>query len=278
MSNLEKIAKKISDADAVLIGASNGLSIAEGFNIFADDERFREVFGDFRDKYGVRCVLQGVSGANATENEQWSFSSRLAKNYSRETPLMKKLYELVKDKPYFVLTSNTDGHFQKAGFDPQKVFELEGNMTEMHCANLCHDTVYAGEEAIERMLKHEEGMEIPDAYLPKCPKCGGPMVPHLPHGYFFLKDSNYNKRNQDFQEFLSRYHGKKLLILEFGIGPRNRMIKEPLMQITQVEPNADYITFNKGEIYIKPEITSKSIGVDGDLSQIIPELLEIKNK
>ncbi len=275
MNNLETIVEMIKDSDAILIGASNGLSISEGYNIFADDDRFKKVFGDFREKYGIRSALQGAMTANNTDNEMWSYIGRMAQNYSTETPLMKELHELVKDKPHFILTSNTDGHFQKAGFKPDKVFELEGNLTEMYCPNLCYGEVIDGEELIDEMLKHEVGTEIPDEYLPKCSHCGSVLKPHLPDGHFFFQDNNYNKRYQNFQEFLEKYHNKKLLILELGIGPYNQMIKAPLMQIAYAEPNANYVTFNKGQIYIAPEIVSKSIGIDGDLSSIIPEMLNL---
>ncbi len=271
----KQIAEKIKGADGILIGASNGLSIAEGYNIFANDERFQSHFSDFQKKYGFRSLIQGSFSRFETENEMWSYYSRMAYYYmyhTQSSTLMQILYALVKEKPYFVVTSNTDDHFARAGFERQNILELEGNMKDMQCANGCHDKVYSNRETVLTMRKHECRMEIPSAYLPKCPKCGGAMQIHVPVNQNFVKSSEEQKSYQNYQEFMERFHGKKLLIMEFGIGARNQMIKEPLMKIAAKEPNAFYITFNKGEIYIPIQIADKSIGIDGDLSVILPQI------
>lgn len=271
----KQIAEKIKEADGILIGASNGLSIAEGYNIFANDERFRSHFSDFQNKYGFQSLIQGSSSRFETESEMWSYYSRMAYYYMYHTQpssLMQTLYALVKDKAYFVVTSNTDDHFARAGFSRQYILELEGNMKDMQCANGCHDKVYSNQEVILEMRKHEKGIEIPLAYLPKCPKCGGAMQIHVPVNQNFISSSEMQKNYKNYQKFMERFHGEKLLILEFGIGARNQMIKAPLMKIAEKEPNAFYITFNKGEIYIPIQIADKAIGVDGDLSQILPQI------
>lgn len=273
----KQIAKKIKDADGILIGASNGLSIAEGYNIFANDERFQSHFSDFQKKYGFGSLIQGSFSRFETENEMWSYYSRMAYYYMYDTQpnaLMQTLYALVKNKPYFVVTSNTDDHFARAEFERQHILELEGNMKDMQCANGCHDKLYSNQEVILEMRKHEKGMEIPLAYLPKCPKCGGAMQIHVPVNQNFIRGAEAQKSYQKYQEFIEHFHGKKLLILEFGVGARNQMIKAPLMKIAEKEPNAFYITFNRGEIYIPIQIKDKSIGVDGDLSEILPKIEE----
>ena len=191
-----------------------------------------------------------------------------------EQVLMQALHELVKDKRHFVVTSNTDDHFAMAGFDRKNIFELEGNMGEMQCANGCHDTTYFSRDVIHAMLEHEEGMNIPEQYLPKCRKCGGAMQPHIQIDTNFVYDRIWRERNRDYQSFIETFHGKHLLILEFGIGARNQMIKAPFMKLAYSEPEAFYITFNKGEVYIPEQIAEKSMGVDGDLAVIIPEILK----
>ena len=181
MQQYEQIADKIKEADGILIGASNGLSIAEGYNIFANDERFRSHFSDFQRKYGIRSLIQGSFGEFGTENEMWSYYSRMAYYYmyhTQSSPLIQNLYALVKDKPHFVVTSNTDDHLAMAGFERKSIFEIEGNMKDMQCARGCHDKVYSNREAVLTMMKHEQGMEIPSEYLPKCPVCGGAMQIH----------------------------------------------------------------------------------------------------
>ena len=124
----KQIAEIIRDADGILIGASNGLSIAEGYNIFTNDERFQSYFSDFQKKYGFRSLIQGSFSRFESENEMWSYYSRMAYYYMYHTQpntLMQTLYALVKDKPYFVVTSNTDDHFAMAGFERQHIWELE---------------------------------------------------------------------------------------------------------------------------------------------------------
>lgn len=281
MEQYKQIAEKIKSADGILIGASNGLSIAEGYNIFADDERFQSHFSDFQRKYGIHSLIQGSFGGFGTENEMWSYYSRMAYHYmyhTQSSPLMQTLYALVKDTPHFVVTSNTDDHFAMAGFERKSVFEIEGNMKDMQCAGGCHDKVYPNREAVLTMREHEQGMEIPTQYLPKCPVCGGPMQIHVPVNRAFVRDKEWQTRYQDYQAFVERFCGKKLLILEFGVGARNQMIKAPFMKLAFSEPNAFYITFNKGEIYILPQIQDKAMGVDGALSLVLPEVLEKLNE
>lgn len=106
----------------------------------------------------------------------------------------------------------------------------------------------------------------------RCPRCGSPLTVNFADSQMFFQTRQFQNKMQDYQNFVRKYHGKKLVILEFGVGWRNRMIKEPLMQLAASEPNAVYITFNKGEIYIPDEIQGKSIGVDGDIAEALHEI------
>lgn len=277
MGEYEQIAEKIKEAEGILIGASNGLSIAEGYNIFANDERFRSHFPDFQKKYGVRSLIEGSFLKFQTENEAWSYYSRMAYYYMYNTQpgsLMQTLYALVKDKPHFVVTSNTDDHFAMAGFDRKDVFELEGNMKDMQCAKGCHNSVYSNREAVFAMREHERGMEIPSEFLPKCPVCGGPMLIHVPVNRAFVQGGDWQTQKERYADFIDSFHNRKLLIMEFGVGAGNQMIKAPFMELAHLEPSAFYITFNKGEVYIRPQLQDKAMGVDGDLAVILPEVLE----
>ena len=154
----QKIKQIISEADGVLIGASNGLSIAEGYHLFADDAWFREKMGDFREKYGIYCILQGMAVSYSSEEERWAYFSRIIKEkclQDEPTQIMKDMYELVKEKDYFVVTSNGEDHFIPAGFEEERVFEMEGKLTEMRCTNGCCDEVYPDREAVLRMAETE---------------------------------------------------------------------------------------------------------------------------
>lgn len=264
-------------ADCILVGASNGLSIAEGYNIFTNDERFSRHFSDFQRKYGFNSLIQGAFCHFESEGEKWSYFSRMAYHYSFNTKssrLMQSLHELISEKPYFVVTSNTDDHFAQAGFDRQHIFEIEGSIYKIQCAHGCHNNTYFSRDIIYDMVKHETGMEIPKQYLPKCKKCGGDMQLHIPINQYFVQDIEWKNRYNDYMAFLNASHEKQLLILEFGVGINNQMIKAPFMNLAYNEPNSFYITFNKGEIYIPNRIAEKSMGIDGDLSVIIPKILK----
>lgn len=272
----KKIKKVINDADAILIGASNGLSISEGYNIFADNTWFQDNFGDFRNKYGIHSILEGFFYNFPSPEEKWAFSSRLIsrKNYLEEpSQMMKNLYALVRDKDYFVVTSNTEDHFVPAGFSREQVFEMEGRITESRCSSGCCENVYENREDVLRMADAEANCLIPSELIPRCPHCGSPLTVNIADSNSFFQTEHFQKKMQDYQNFIRKYHEKYLVILELGVGWRNRMIKEPLMQLTASEPNAVYITFNKGEVYIPSEITDKSIGVDGDIATAMEEIL-----
>ena len=272
----EKIKKAIDNADAVLIGASNGLSISEGYNIFADNAWFQDNFGEFRNKYGIHSILEGSFYNFPSPEEKWAFSSRLIsrKSYLEEpSQMMKNLHAVVGAKDCFLVTSNTEDHFVPAGFSREQVFEMEGRMTESRCASGCCEDVYENREDVLRMAEAEENGLVPSELVPRCPHCGSPLTVNIADSNSFFQTRHFQKKMQDYQDFIQKYHGKNLVILELGVGWRNRMIKEPLMQLTASEPHAVYITFNKGEIYIPSEIADKAIGVDGDIAAAMGEIV-----
>lgn len=272
MSELRKIVQKITQADAVLIGASNGLSITEGLHLFADNPAFEKLFGDLKRKYGIRCILQGMSAHWSYEEEKWGFWSRLIHYYCgryKETQVMSDLKNIIREKDYFVITSNGECHFEMSGFAPEKIYEVEGNWLTMQCASRCHDKVYPCLDLAEKMAEKEENGMIPSELVPHCPVCGGSMQIHMETDKNFIPQTEAKKR---LETFLKTYHGKKLVILELGIGWRNQLIKEPLMRLAFREPEATYITVNLGEIYIPEEIKEKSYGLDGELSEVLRKL------
>lgn len=270
-----EIKKKIQEADAILIGASNGLSISEGLHLFADNQAFRDTFPELRRKYGIRCILQGMSFSYPSEEEKWGFWTRLITKYVHEyqvTPQMKNLKKLVGDKPYFIVTSNGETHFEMAGFDPLRIYEIEGSLVEMQCEAGCHETLYPVKEMIEKMAEAEGGGTVPAELVPHCPKCKGPMQMHLALNHAFIHNQEAAGR---YAEFLKAHHNQRIVILELGIGWRNQLIKAPLMRLTKQEPYASYVTVNMGEIYIPDNIRGKSFGIDGDISSVMQRLLEV---
>lgn len=269
---INEIIQKLKEADAVLIGASNGLSISEGLHLFAENEVFLKLFGDFRRKYGLRCILQGAMAHFPTEEEYWEFWSRLIQHYTNEYEVsdnMKAIRKLVDGKPHFIVTSNGEGHFEAAGFAAENIYEVEGNWLEMQCEKGCHQTVYPTKDAVKKMAQAEQDGKVPTELLPRCPVCGSVMHVRMAGEPNFIADQ---KAAENYQAFLNRWHGKKLFILELGIGWRNQLIKAPLMNLCRQEPQAAYVTVNKGEVYIREDIKEKSYGLDGDMTKILAKL------
>lgn len=272
MYDLKPAAKALREADAILIGASNGLSIAEGLHLFADNSAFEDLFGDFKRKYGLRCLIQGMAGRWPSEEEKWAFWSRAIHHYCgqyRPTSVMQDLRAIVGGKEYFVLTTNGEGHFEAGGFDPEKIWEMEGSWLTMQCARRCHDALYPVLDRAEEMAAAERNGSVPSDLVPRCPQCGGPMAVQIAAGPARIPDLAAEQR---YQAFLQRSHGKRLVILELGVGWRNQLIKAPLMRLTAREPHAVYITINLGEVYLADDIRDKSFGLHGPLDRVLSDL------
>ena len=227
MGKYNEIIKKIQEADAILIGASNGFSISEGLNLFADNEAFEDLFGDFKRKYGISNILHGSFAKYPTEEEKWAFSSRLANHYSgkytgsKNTEALKKI---IGNKPYFFVTSNGENHFELAGFNKEQIYEIEGSWKYMQCSNACHKTLYPAFELMKEMNENEKDGKVPSNLVPHCPKCRGNMQLNVALDNNFIPDEAANQR---LQNFIEKYHNKKLVVLELRIGMRNQMIKAP---------------------------------------------------
>ncbi|CAB3832248.1 Protein ADP-ribosyltransferase [Achromobacter mucicolens] len=273
---LQTILDRIQEADAVLIGASNGLSISEGIHIFAEDEDFTENFGDFRAQHGFHCIIQGCFHPYTSEGEKWAFFSRLNAYFTRDKApgqVMQDLLALVSHKPYFVVTTNIDAHFPLAGFDVDRLFEMEGSCRHLQCANACHDGLYPGEDVFAEMLDATDSGSVPDALIPACPRCNGPMQVHIELDRSFLKGAAWQASRRAFLRFLEEAKGRKIVFLELGVGARNQLIKAPLMWIAGREPHASYVCFNRGaQVYVSDEVRDKAIGVDGDIAEVLRQL------
>ena len=240
---LTDAAARICDADAILVGASNGLSISEGLHLFADNKAFQELFGDVREKYHLHSILACMCANWPTEEEKWSFWARLMGHYYfsyTPTPLMRDLAVLIAGKDHFVVTSNCEGHFARCGFEEERIFEIEGNWLFMQCAKACHETLYKTEDTVRTMLVSLQKFgRIKKELIPRCPACQGPMQIHAATDEHFLPDRDGNER---LSTFLERVRDKRLCVLELGIGSRNQLIKAPLMRLVANEPNATYVT------------------------------------
>lgn len=275
-ARLRAVLDRINEADAIVIGASNGLSIAEGINIFADDASFLRHFGEFREQHGFRSIIRGCFHPYRSATQRWAFHSRMHAYFlgnGQPSQVMQDLYSLVKNKRHFVVTSNIDAHFHLAGFDPERLFEIEGNCRNLQCARACHDRLYPGDELLAEMARAQQDGTVPESLAPRCPECGGAMEVHIEVDPLFLKGAHWQTRRQAFVDFMVEAQGKKIVFLELGVGSRNRLIKAPLMQMARHEPHASYLCFNRGaEVYVLDELAEKSIGIDGDIASVLRQL------
>lgn len=271
---VRKIKDKLKNADAVVIGAGAGLSTSAGFTY--SGKRFEDTFPDFIEKYGFRDMYAAGFYPYGTLEEYWAYWSRyIFINRYQNAPksVYGDLYKLVRDKDYFVLTTNVDHCFQKAGFDKKRLFYTQGDYGLWQCAKPCHSKTYDNETTIQKMVAEQENMRIPSKLIPYCPVCGAPMAMNLRADNTFVEDSGWHIAADRYQDFIRRHEGMKILYLELGVGGNTPgIIKYPFWQMTYSNPNAAYICINLSEAYVPAEIRKQSICIGNDIGDILQQL------
>lgn len=281
---MEQLRKAFQQADAVLIGAGSGLSASAGFTY--SGERFQTYFKDFAEKYGIRDMYSGGFYPYSSLEEYWAWWSRHI-YYNRYVdmpkPVYQKLLEIVKDKDYFVLTTNVDHCFQKAGFDKERLYYTQGDYGLFQCSEACHDKTYDNEETVRAMVEAQgfeirpegglylpEGaapsMSMPDELIPYCPVCGKPMTMNLRADNTFVQDEGWYAAAKRYEAFLEKCMDKRVVFLELGVGYNTPgIIKYPFWRMTAANPRAVYACVNKGEAVCPREIEGQAICIDGDV-------------
>ena len=264
--------KKILDsAEIVLIGAGAGLSVAAGFDHAG--ERFKKYFADFEKKYGFQDMYSGGFYPYETAGEFWAFWCRnIFYNRYNQPPseLHKKILELVKDKNYFVITTNVDHLFQNNGFDKAKLFYTQGDYGLFQCPTPCHNKTYDNEEIIRKMIAAEKNMSVPEDLFPHCPKCGEMMTTNLRIDDTFVEDVGWKLAAAHYQKFLQKNLMREIVYLELGVGGNTPgIIKYPFWNFTAENPKARYICINKGENFVPEKISAQSLLIDGDIKEIL---------
>ena len=269
--NIEKLKEKIRTADAVVIGAGAGLSTAAGFTY--SGERFEKYFSDFRKKYGFEDMYSGGFYPYQTPEEHWAYWSRyifVNRYMDPPTDLYNKLYQSVKDKDYFVITTNVDHCFQKAGFDKKRLFYTQGDYGLFQCSDPCCQETFDNESIVLEMLNRQKDMKIPTELVPVCPHCGKPLTMNLRSDDKFVEDEGWHRAAERYQNFLRTRAGGKILFLELGVGYNTPVIiKYPFWQMTAKNPNATYASINKGQAVCPTEIRHKSICINDNISNTI---------
>lgn len=288
LAELNRLRAALNDADAIIIGAGSGLSTAAGFTY--SGERFQRYFHDFAEKYHIRDIYSGGFYPFQDFEEYWAWWSRhiwVNRYMDASKPIYDQLLKLIKDKDYFVLTTNVDHCFQKAGFDKRRIFYTQGDYGLFQCSVPCHNETYDNKDIIKKMVEAqgftitetndlvmENGkspkMVIPSELVPYCPKCGRPMNVNLRSDNTFVEDKGWHTAKKRYADFLRRHEGANILLLELGVGGNTPVIiKYPFWKMTSVNPKVTYVCINYKEAYAPKEISERSICINADIGEIL---------
>ena len=289
---IKKIQSALAEADAVIIGAGAGLSTSAGFTYTG--ERFHKYFFDFEEKYGFHDMYTGGFYPYHALEEHWAYWSRyIYINRYLDAPrnTYANILEVVKNKDYFVLTTNVDHCFQKAGFDHKRLFYTQGDYGLFQCSVPCCKETFDNKEIIINMLMEQGGsiesdgtlklpeqgklkMTVSSSVLPVCPHCGKPLTMNLRSDGTFVEDTGWNKAAMCYDQFLQRHKGLKMVFLELGVGHNTPVIiKYPFWQMTAKNPNATYICINDSEAFCPEDIERQAICIDDDIDSVFHRLM-----
>lgn len=273
-NNITRLKKAIRQADAVVIGAGAGLSASAGFDY--GGKRFLNNFSDFAEKYGLQDMYSAGFYPFESLEEYWAYWSRhIAINRYQENvgKPYTDLLSLVKDKDYFIITTNVDHCFQRAGFDKHRLFYTQGDYGLWQCSKACHQKTYDNEEQVKKMIAEQKDMKIPTDLIPYCPHCGSPMTMNLRIDETFVQDEGWQTASNRYYNFLKRHENLNILYLELGVGNNTPVIiKYPFWNMTIKNKNAVYACINYKEIYCPPQIERQSICIQADIKNVIADL------
>jgi NAD-dependent SIR2 family protein deacetylase len=247
-SRIARLRELLNDADAILIGAGAGFSSAAGLEY--SGSRFTNNFSDFIAKYGVQDMYSATFYDYPSEEERWAYWARhvLVNRYGLDgIELHRTLYELVADKPHFVITTNVDAIFAKAGFEDERIFAVQGDYGLNQCSVGCHDTLYPNEDLVRKMVAETRDCKVPTALVPSCPVCGGTMDVHVHKDQYFVQGAKWEQACDRYNEFVEQaLRNGSLLLWEFGVGYNTPgIIRYPFERIAARYRNANLVRMNR---------------------------------
>ena len=277
-SSIEGLKSALETADAILIGAGAGLSASAGLTY--SGERFERYFSDFYQKYGISDMYSGGFYPFGTLEEYWAWWSRhifYNRYVDAPIPVYRELLSLVEGKDYFVLTTNVDHQFQRAGFDKQRLFYTQGDYGLWQCSKACHNRTYDNELLVRQMVARQRDMKIPTELVPHCPVCGAPLTMNLRCDDTFVQDRGWYAAAERYSNFVRQHSHGKILYLELGVGTNTPgIIKYPFWKFTLENPEAVYACINQGQAYAPREISERSICLEADIHTVLRTLLELE--
>ncbi|MBQ9239120.1 MAG: Sir2 silent information regulator family NAD-dependent deacetylase [Treponema sp.] len=269
-----RLVQALRTVDAVAIGAGAGLSAAAGF--LYSGARFQTYFSDFARAYGIRDMYSGGFYPFETREEYWAWWSRhiyYNRFVSPPQPVYETLLQLVRHKDYFVLTTNVDHLFQKAGFDRARLFYTQGDYGLWQCSVPCHQKTYDNETAVRTMLAEQHNMRIPSALIPQCPVCGKPMSMNLRSDATFVQDAGWYAAQQRYDAWIHRHAHGTVLYLELGVGSNTPgIIKYSFWEFTRHNSDALYACVNYDMAVCPEEIAPQAILIRADIAAVLDEL------
>ena len=276
-------AEMIKEADYVLIGAGAGLSTAAG--AVYGGAWFEENFKEFKERYGNGPYMQDMYSAGfypyPDEESFWGYWSKQAILSGIDldvTPLYKDIQKLLKDKKTFILSTNADGQFQKAGCKEDQIFCTQGDYFHIQCGKACHQRTYNAVKLFKQMNQARKNCQIPTYMVPKCPVCGGPMTMNLRCDQYFVQDDNWYQAEKRFGDFLNEAlkSKQKILLLELGVGFNTpTIIRFPFEKLVKENKQINLLRLNLNEAVIPENIEKRAIGINQDIKKTIKDLLTI---
>ena len=271
---IRSAARYLQEADYVLIGAGAGLSTAAGLTY--SGKRFQDNFGEFIEKYGMQDMYSAGFYPFSTEEERWAYWCRHSYVNRIEPPAMplyEKLFEMVKDKNYFVLTTNVDHQFQKAGFQNERIFATQGDYGRIQCMKGCHPKTYDAVSMFTQMNQAQKDCKIPSYMVPRCPVCGGPMAMNLRCDQYFVEDEAWNQAAENYGRYLKQLKKGNVLLLELGVGFNTpSIIRFPFEKMVRENKNINLVRLNLDEAVIPESFGKRGIGINRNLCESLNDI------
>ncbi len=274
---IDRAAKNIRNTDCVIIGAGAGASTAAGIQY--GGKRFTDNFAEFIKKYGEHYMTDMYAAGfypYPSEEAKWGYWSKHALMNRFDPPalpLYTELYDIVKNKEYFVLTTNVDHQFYKAGFDEKRIFATQGDYGKIQCQKACHPKTYDAKDLFRKMDKARRDCLIPSELVPKCPVCGGNMAMNLRCDNYFVEDEAWHEAADRYAGFLEQNKDKKVVLLELGVGFNTPIIiRFPFEKMVRENSSYSLIRMNMDEAVVPESFGKRAIGIGGDMAKAITDI------
>lgn len=274
---IDRAAKNIRNTDCVIIGAGAGASTAAGIQY--GGKRFTDNFAEFIKKYGEYYMTDMYAAGfypYPSEEAKWGYWSKHALMNRFDPPalpLYTELYDIVKNKEYFVLTTNVDHQFYKAGFDEKRIFATQGDYGKIQCQKACHSKTYDAKDLFRKMDKARRDCLIPSELVPKCPVCGGNMAMNLRCDNYFVEDEAWHEAADRYAGFLEQHKDKKVVLLELGVGFNTPIIiRFPFEKMVRENSSYSLIRLNMDEAVVPESFGERAIGIGGDMAKAITDI------